>query len=73
LNSRRLAVLNLFEQRHKQLKKEEKESGTKQLDTELTDQLDYWQRHRDDLERLDANEREGKEAKEEFRLRQCDR
>jgi hypothetical protein len=33
------------------LKKEELESGTKQPNTELTDRLDRWQQHLDDLDK----------------------
>jgi len=65
----RLTVNNLIEHREKELQKEEKENGTKQPDTELTDRIDQWIQHLKDLDTIDASEKASKNEKAEARLR----
>jgi hypothetical protein len=67
-----LTVQNLLEHRQAQLKKEEKESGTKQPDTELTDRLDRWQQHLNDLDKLEELDKASKDAKAEARIQAWD-
>jgi len=54
-------VSTLLEQRQRQLKEQETESGIKQLDTELTDRLDKWQQHLNDIEKVEADRVASKE------------
>ena len=68
-----LTVNNLIEHREKELQKEERESGTKQPDTELTDRIDRWVQHLKDLDTIDACDKASKERRTEARLRARDR
>jgi hypothetical protein len=73
LKEPRLTVQTLLEHRELELKRQEKESGTKQPNTELTDRLDTWNQHLQDLEKIDAQAQASKDQKAEAKIRARDR
>jgi hypothetical protein len=56
-----LVVDTLLQKRNIQLAKEEKESGTKQPDTELTDCIDAWQEHLNDIGKVEDMKSQSKD------------